>query len=328
MGEIIKGLEKFNGQHCETTMLGNLLYNIDIKLSEPILFGIGEGLGYIFFNMKLMDFPFIGGRIKQDLITQKVSKNLNLKLTVNETSSVKKAWYTVRENIDNGIPTGLKLDSYYLDYFSNKIHFAGHYVTIYGYDDTYAYLIDTIQQGETVKATLENLQLARNAKGPMSSKNMSLTISKQGEVPPLKDILLPAIKRNAEEYLNPPIQNIGYKGIAKTTKEIFKWFESSKDIQGEFTTQAMLMERAGTGGALFRNIYRDFLKESFELLKLDKLEQGYVNFIEIADLWTRVSSAFEKVGQTQKVDYLHEAAEILKIICEKEKNTMGILYSI
>ena len=35
----------------------------------------------------------------------------------------------------------------------------------------------------------------------------------------------------------------------------------------------MLMERAGTGGALFRNLYRDFLKESYELLKLDVLKQ-------------------------------------------------------
>ncbi len=59
-------------------------------------------------------------------------------------------------------------------------------------------------------------------------------------------------------------KNVGYKGIAKTGKEIFK-------------AQAIIMERAGTGGALFRNIYRDFLKESFELLKLDKLEQGYLN---------------------------------------------------
>lgn len=328
MGKIIKDIAIFKGQHCETTMLGNLLNNIDIKLSEPILFGLGEGLGYIFLNMKMMDFPFIGGRIKQDLITQNVARNLNLKLTVKETSSVRKAWDTVKDNLDRDIPTGLKLDSYYLDYFTNKIHFAGHYVAIYGYDETYAYLVDTVQQGEMVKVTLENLQLARNAKGPMSSKNMSITLCKQGEVPPLKDVVLPAIKRNAEDYLNPPIQNIGYKGIAKTSKEIFKWFDESKDIQGDFSTQAMLMERAGTGGALFRNIYRDFLKESFELLKLEKLEQGYFNFIEIADLWTKVSSAFEKVGQTEKVEYLHEAAETLDIICEKEKNTMEMLYSI
>lgn len=328
MGKIIKDFAIFKGQHCETTMLGNLLNNIGINLSEPMLFGLGEGLGYIFLNMRIMDFPFIGGRIKQDLIAQNVAKNLNLKLTVNETSSVRKAWDIVKENLDRDIPTGLKLDSYYLDYFTNKIHFTGHYVTIYGYDETYAHLVDTVQQGEIVKATLENLQLARNAKGPMSSKNMSITLCKQGEVPPLKDVILPAIKRNAEDYLNPPIQNIGYKGIAKTSKEIFKWFDESKDIQGDFSTQAMLMERAGTGGALFRNIYRDFLKESFELLKLEKLEQGYFNFIEIADLWIEVSSAFEKVGHTEKVEYLYQAAETLKIISNKEKHTMEMLYSI
>lgn len=199
---------------------------------------------------------------------------------------------------------------------------------IYGYDETYAYLVDTVQQGELVKATLGNLQLARNAKGPMSSKNMSITTGKQGEIPQNKDVILPAIKRNAEDYLNPPIQNVGYKGIAKTGKEIFKWFRRSKDIRGDFSTQAMLMEGAGTGGALFRNIYGDFLKESFELLRLGQLEQGYSDFIEIADLWTKVSSAFEKVGQTEKIEYLHEAAEALNIIAEKEKNTMEMLHSI
>ncbi len=43
---------------------------------------------------------------------------------------------------------------------------------------------------------------------------------------------------------------------------------TSKDIENEFKTTAMLMEKAGTGGALFRNFYRDFLKESYDLLKI------------------------------------------------------------
>jgi hypothetical protein len=54
----------------------------------------------------------------------------------------------------------------------------------------------------------------------------------------------------------------------KTSTEIIKWFRTSKDIEGEFKLSAMMMEKAGTGGALFRNLYRDFLKESHELLKL------------------------------------------------------------
>lgn len=33
------------GEHCETTSTGTLLKFINIELSEPMLFGIGEGLG-------------------------------------------------------------------------------------------------------------------------------------------------------------------------------------------------------------------------------------------------------------------------------------------
>jgi hypothetical protein len=65
---IIQNMESFLGQHCETTATGSLLNNLGIELSEPMLFGLGEGLGFIFWNMKTMDFPFIGGRNKPDLL--------------------------------------------------------------------------------------------------------------------------------------------------------------------------------------------------------------------------------------------------------------------
>src|SRR5690606_5403706 len=95
----IKDFEPFTGQHCETTATGSLLKQIGIELSEPMLFGLGEGLGYIFWHMKTMDFPFIGGRIKTDLLTENLCRNLNLKLVVNETSSKQKAWTHVKTEI-------------------------------------------------------------------------------------------------------------------------------------------------------------------------------------------------------------------------------------
>lgn len=87
---IIQEFRHFKGQHCETTATGSLLTQIGIELSEPMLFGIGEGLGFIFWNMKIMDFPFIGGRVKPDVLTENICRNLNLKLEVTETSSVKR----------------------------------------------------------------------------------------------------------------------------------------------------------------------------------------------------------------------------------------------
>lgn len=319
---IIKDFRPFVGQHCETTATGSLIKRLGIKLSEPMLFGIGEGLSYIFWNMKIMDFPFIGGRIKQDLLTENICRNLNLKLEVKETSSIKKAWENVAKNIDQDIPVGVKLDCYHLEYFSSKIHFAGHYVALYGYDDEFAYLVDTDQQGGKAKTSLKSLELARNEKGPMSSRNLIYSIRQNGIDFELKKVVKNAIKRNAEEYLNPPIKNISYKGILKTSTDIKKWFKNSKDINKEFQTSARLMERGGTGGAIFRNLYRDFLKESYELLGIDTLNEASRDFSEIAKLWTKVSDLFLKVAETEDIKYIDQASEILVNLSQREKLAM------
>lgn len=321
-------INPYDGQHCETTATGTLLKQLGIDLSEPLLFGLGEGLGFIFWNMKSMTFPFIGGRIKTDLITQHIAKNLNLELTVRETTSVQKAWKDVKEYLDSGKVVGLKLDCFHLQYFSRPFHFAGHYAAIYGYDDKNAYLIDTRQQGGRVKTSLKSLELARAEKGPMSSKNLYYTLQKTGNQFDLKNAITTAIRNNAADYLNPPITNIGYKGILKTSTEIVKWFKASRDIQNEFKTSAMMMEKAGTGGALFRNLYRDFLKESYDLLKIEKLNTGYEAFIDIAELWTSISQLFDKVSVTEDLSYILQASEILKTIADKEKRTMELLLTI
>jgi hypothetical protein len=39
----IDNFKPFKGQHCETTATGSLLNQIGLELSEPMLFGIGEG---------------------------------------------------------------------------------------------------------------------------------------------------------------------------------------------------------------------------------------------------------------------------------------------
>lgn len=324
----IENFKPFDGQHCETTATGTLLRQMGIELSEPMLFGLGEGLGFIYWNMKSMDFPFIGGRIKTDILTQNIAKNLNLDLFVKETTSTKKAWNSVKELVDSGQAVGLKLDCYHLEYFSNPFHFAGHYAAIYGYDNENAFLVDTKQQGGQVKTSLKSLALARAEKGPMSSKNLYYTLKYSDKKFDLEKAIPAAIRNNATDYLNPPIKNIGYKGILTTSSEIIKWFKTSNDIENEFKASARIMEKGGTGGGLFRNLYRNFLKESYNLLKLDKLKIGYEEFTEIGLHWTSVSQLFEKVSQTKNIKYIYQASDILKTISEKEKRTMKTLEEI
>lgn len=321
-------LKPFVGEHCETTATGTLLQQLGIELSEPMLFGLGEGLGFIFWKMKTMDFPFIGGRIKPDQLTQNIARNLNLELIAKETSSSVKAWAAVKELLDGGQAVGLKLDCFYLEYFTRPFHFAGHYVAIYGYDNHYAYLVDTRQQGGQVKTSLESLALARAEKGPMGSKNLYYYLKQGKEKVDLKKAVRAAIKNNAKEYIHPPIANIGYKGILKTGAELTHWFATSKDVANEFGTTAMLMEKAGTGGALFRNLYRDFLRESYALIGLPTLKKAHLEFIEIASRWTEVAQLLEKVSLTRDITYVHQASALLKTIAGQEKTAMEQLAGI
>lgn len=322
---IIENFNPFYGKHCETTSVGNLLQNCDLRLSEPMLFGIGEGLSFLYWDSKQMGFPFLGGRCKPDVLTENIVKNLNLSIEVSQTTSKLKAWENVKSKIDNGILVGLKLDCYNLEYFTQKIHFAGHYVTIYGYDDKFAYLIDTDQQGPNVKTSLESLADARNAKGPMSSRNRSFTITRGNEAPNLKNVIISAIYHNAYEYLNPPIQNISFKGIRKTAKVIGSWFERP-GVTPELITQAgTLMEKAGTGGALFRNMYRDFLYESNELYPDLNLEDANKKFCTIAKMWTEVSELICKAGENSNELHLKEASHILIDIASLEEEVMKML---
>lgn len=325
MVKMIEGFIHYQGEHCETTAIGNLLKYAGVDLSESMLFGLGQGLGFIYWDSKAMDFPFIGGRVKPDELTANLADRLGLTVTIQETSSVNKAWQNVRNGIECGIPVGLKLDSYYLDYFKNKVHFAGHYAVLYGIDDEYAYMADTRQQGGLVRTRLTSLAEARSAKGPMSSRNRSFTLEPIVALPSLVPAIRESLKKNAHDYLNPPIRNIGNKGIVKMSSEILKWPSRSNNFEHNLCLTALLMERGGTGGALFRNLYRDFLRECAERLEDPKIEQAHYLFTEIAPMWSSVSALIDRAGRTGDHKELVQASKLLLEIAEKERVAMELL---
>jgi hypothetical protein len=88
------------------------------------------------------------------------------------------------------------------------------------------------------------------------------------------------------------------------------------------------MEKAGTGGALFRNLYRDFLKESYQLLKVEEIKKAYDLFVNIAQLWRTVSKLFMKAGDKKDIVYINKASDILAEISHQEREAMSILLNV
>src|SRR6266540_3502298 len=254
---IIENVSFPGGKHCETTTLGALLRHVGIDLSEPMLFGLGAGLGFAYWDAKTMAFPFLGGRIKPAALTRNLASRLGLTMQAQETTSVRAAWRNVAAAIDAGSPVGLQLDSYHLDYFTTRIHFGAHFVAMYGYDDTYA--------------------------------------------------------------------NLGHRGIRKAAGQVTKWLERSADPRRDLTLAASLMERGGTGGALFRAMYRDFLGECTTIVDDDNLRLGHRRYAEIAPLWTRVAAHIAAAGETGEEHHLRTAATILLDLAEREREAMQAL---
>ncbi|MFI6332393.1 BtrH N-terminal domain-containing protein [Micromonospora chersina] len=325
---IIEGVAFPAGQHCETTTLGALLRHQGVQLSEPMLFGLGEGLGFVYWDAKNMDFPFLGGRTRPATITRTAADRLGLTLHIQETASPRRAWQNVAAALDAGRPVGLQLDCYHLDYFTTRVRFGGHFVAMYGYDDTEAYLIDTAQQGGAVTTTLTSLERARNERGPMTARNLSYTIAGLTGRRDLGDAIRAAIRGNAHVFLNPPIANLGHRGIGKAARQVPRWLDRSSDPSRDLPLAAALMERGGTGGALFRNLYRDFLAECATIVDDDNLRLGHQLYAEIAPLWTEVAHHITAAGQAGDPDHLTRASAILTELADRERHAMQTLAGI
>ncbi|KOG41279.1 BtrH N-terminal domain-containing protein [Streptomyces decoyicus] len=321
----VRDIDARGTQHCETTGLGVLLRHQGLDLSEPMLFGLGSGLSFIYWDSKNMGFPFLGGRVKPFDLTRNLATTLGLELVVRETTSPRRAWENVVTPIDAGCPVGLQLDSYYLDYFGSKVHFGGHVVAMYGYDDHDAYLVDTDQQGGKVSTSLSSLAQAWAARGPMTAKHRSFTLTAPRSLPSPRDQIIPAITACADAFLNPPIANLGYRGIEKAGKLVRTWLQRTDTPERDLSQAALLMEKAGTGGALFRNLYRDFLAECTRQVECNHLRTGHSLYTEAATLWTGVAALLTQAGESGNAQCLEQAGTLLRDLSHMEREAMQAL---
>ena len=322
----VPGFKPFVGQHCETVATGSLLGAADIHLSEPMLFGLGEGLGFIFIKLSSLPLPFVGGRARPFALTTALCRNLALNLVERETASKAKAWATLEQPLLEGQPVGLQLDCYFLEYFSKPIHFAAHFVAAHGFDEQEVFLVDTEQQGSVQRATRKSVEAARFAKGPMAAKARSWTITAPKRSPDLGKAVHKAIRANARDYLSPGFKGASHLGIRKLADSLPGWLDISKEPASELGVAALLMERAGTGGSLFRNFYRDFLLEAREHLGArPELKRAHRLFTESAAEWAAVAALIESAGRTAKTSHLQNAATRCQRIADIEVDAMRLL---
>jgi len=285
------------GKNCMTSSLWKLLHHLGHNISEEMLVGIASGLGFIYWKMKQMPTPFVGGMNggRFPTILGLAVNRLGGEWKVLKSSSVTRAHKHLRETLEMDQPALVCADLGFLDYLSlgGDDHFGMHTILVYGIDekDDEAWVSDRFATPLTIP--LSRLQKARASEyHPFPAKNKLMQVTMPDVTIPLEEIIPSAVKENADFMLNPPISNMGAKGILRWKKELSKYPKMLPDNQT--ITQALIehfvyIEVGGSGGSLFRRMYSQFLKEASKIMKAAELQKVSILYDDICEDWSNVA---------------------------------------
>ncbi len=313
----------YNGVHCETNAIGTALAHQGWLLSEEMLFGLGEGLSYQHWTPEESGtpYPICSGRIPAGQIGNNLAHNCDFSLEIHETDSSEVAWDHVANALESGLIPSVRCDIYYLPYFKAKHHFSAHYIGVVAYDGKYAYVTDTVNQGNFHRITLKELAIARSSsEGYQPARNLSQNYHLPPTVPSLPERIPKSIRSCFLRYLEDDDPNSGPECIKRTAHWLQEVAQGSKEsINHSSLSLGYFWRFAGTGGSNFRQLYRDFLLQSAELcpdLDLTPAIDAYSRLVESWDTVIDLLLAMERESDPKAT--LNEVANQLEAIAAEE----------
>jgi hypothetical protein len=305
--------------HCENGVASNLLKHNGFNVSEPMVFGIGSGLFYVYLPfLKVNHAPAISYRPMPGIIFNRFAKRLGLKIKRVKFSSESSAAKALDENLKNNIPTGLQVGVFNLTYFPDeyRFHFNAHNLVVYGKTEKDYLISDPVMETVTT-LTHEELNKVRFAKGAFAPRGQMYYPVQVPSSIDMKKAIIKGIKATCRDMLA-PIPIIGVKGIRFVAKKIRKWplQEGTKKANHYLAQIVRMQEEIGTGGGGFRFIYAAFLQEASVILGNEKLKELSFEMTKIGDLWRDFAvnaSRVYKNRSTQDDVYNSLANELLAI---------------
>lgn len=299
---IILDFEHFGGgKNCQTSAMVRLMHHLGHDISEPMLVGISAGMGFIYWFMKNMPYPIVGGMNRSDCrqfpgILGKAARRLGGDFESILTKNVKKAHLFLKETLQCNQPALVCVDMAYLNHLltGEDDHFGEHNFLVYGIDEPedLAYISDRFEG--TLTMSLKQLQKARASEyRPFPAMNQMVRFSFPAKLTPLRELIPAAIRENVEALLNPPISNVGVKGIRKWSVELGKYTKlipNPRNLAHALVMHYIYIETGGSGGAIFRQIYRDFLEEAGHIMQNDGILKAAEQFGEIVNLWREIAN--------------------------------------
>jgi hypothetical protein len=255
--------------HCESGATSNLLRFYGHDISEPMAFGIGNGLYFSYIPFLKVQFaPMISFRNLPNTVFHRSMKYLGIDATViKKFKDPEEAMMALDRNLEKGIPTGMQVGVFNLTFFppEYRMHYNMHNLVCFGKEGNIYHISDTVMETSQT-LTYEDLLRVRYAKGVFAPEGKMYWINNLPGELDIKSAVSKGIKKTVYEMIKVPFPLIGVKGLRWMGRDLKKWPKKHGDDKASFYLGQVLRmaEDFGTGGAGFRFIYGDFLKEAGE----------------------------------------------------------------
>jgi hypothetical protein len=317
--------------HCVTGSMLHIYHFHGHPLSEDMLFGLGSGLGFIYWHVKGMA-PWFGGRGNvgrpgEDGLEIDAGRRTGVHIEKHSTGSLRKAEASLLEMLEAGEPVMMNVDMGFLPYFDQlpeDYHFGGHAIVIGGYDPDKRMVLAADRDAPLHPLSLDHLAKARGSKHkPFPPGNLYFTYDFSRARMPKAAEIQEAIGDVCARMLEAPISNLGVRGIRKAAKKTLKWPQAAdkEALRGWcFNTFIFIDAEGGTGGGLFRYMYARFLEEAVEVLGEDRLPEIGGDLRSIGDRWQDVAKIFKSASESNDpAAKLPDTTEPLMEIADREE---------
>ena len=324
----IPGFQHFTTQHCVTGSLCHIYAFYGYPVSEEMLLGLGSGVGFVYWHTRGA-LPFLGGRANierpgEEGLEKTAGRRTGVRVDSFRTGSAAKAEKTLLELLTGGQPVMLLVDMGYLPYFDfgeEEFHFGYHAVVACGYDTETKEILLADRDESLHAVSLEALRHARGSTYPPFPPrhawyrfdfSQARPAGIPAGIPAAGGEIREAISGCVKGMLEPPITNLGVKGIRKAAQRIRKWPEAmeAEELRAACINACIMIDaRSGTGGGLFRYMYGRFLEEAAGLTGEPGLSEAGQAFRTAGDCWQQVAALFEQAYAAAR------PAEVLETIC-------------
>jgi hypothetical protein len=259
--------------HCGSGAFRDLLawarLGYGAEPSEALVFGLAGGLAFGYLRAAALTPPvYLIGR--DGVMEESFCRRLGVALDLRRTDDPPAAAGWVHDELDAGHPVMVWADIGELPYLRVKLRNTHHDLVVVGYDDDLGevYVADN-DRAELQTVPADAFARARSSPAfPGPTRNATFVLRFPERLPPLHDAARDACAAAARNLRSGgdgivDMTADGVEGVQRFVDDVGSWPDlfDREELAAALWAVGILVEKAGTGGGLFRRLQADFLAE-------------------------------------------------------------------